>query len=55
MVFLFDTLLQRVELGMTVKNNKEHLIIPPKLNKTFPQTNVFLYNISVPQILRFNY
>ena len=27
------------------------LIIPPKLNKPFPQTNVFLNNIFIPQCI----
>ena len=31
------------------------LTIPPKLNKPFPQTNVFLNNISVPQCINIKY
>ena len=30
-------------------------IIPPKLNKPFPQTNVFLNNISIPQSISIKY
>ena len=31
------------------------LIIPPKLNKPFLQTNVFLNNISIPQCISIKY
>ena len=31
------------------------LIVPPKLNKPFPQTNVFLHNISIPQYKSIKY
>ena len=31
------------------------LIIPPKLNKPFPQTNVFLNNIFIPQCMNIKY
>ena len=31
------------------------LIIPPKLNKPFPQTNVFLNNICIPQCMNIKY
>ena len=31
------------------------LIIPPKLNKPFPQTNVFLNNIFIPQCISIKY
>ena len=31
------------------------LVIPPKLNKSFPQANVFLNNISIPQYTSIKY
>ena len=35
---------------LTVNPSKPNfLIVPPKLNKPFPQTNIFLNNISIPQ------
>ena len=41
---------------LTVNRSKSNfLIIPPKLNKPFPQTNVFLNNISIPQCISIKY
>ena len=41
---------------LTVNPSKSNfLIIPPKLNKPFPQTNVFLNNISIPQCITIKY
>ena len=41
---------------LTVNSSKSNfLIIPPKLNKPFPQTNVFLNNISIPQCISIKY
>ena len=41
---------------LTVNPSKSNfLIIPPKLNKPFPQTNVFLNNISIPQCKSIKY
>ena len=41
---------------LTVNSSKSSfLIIPSKLNKPFPQTNVFLNNISIPQCISINY
>ena len=41
---------------LTVNPSKSNLlIIPPKLNKPFPQTNVFLNNISIPQCINIKY
>ena len=40
----------------TVSPSKSNfLIIPPKLKKPFPQTNVFLNNISIPQCINIKY
>ena len=41
---------------LTVNPSKSNfLIIPPKLNKPFPQTNVFLNNTSIPQCISIKY
>ena len=41
---------------LTVNPSKSNfLIIPPKLNKPFPQTNVFLNTISIPQCRNIKY
>ena len=41
---------------LTVNPSKSNfLIITPKLNKPFPQTNIFLNNISIPQCLSIKY
>ena len=41
---------------LTVNSFKSNfLIIPPKLNKTFPQTNAFLNDISIPQCISIKY
>ena len=41
---------------LTVNPSKSNfLIIPAKLNKPFPQTNVFLNNISIPQCISIKY
>ena len=39
MVFLFDTLWQRVERGMTVKNNKEYSMGIPSIKKAKSQAS----------------
>ena len=37
---------------LTVNCSKSNfLVIPPKLNKPFPQTSIFLNNISIPQCI----
>ena len=41
---------------LTINPSKfNFLIIPPKLNKPFPQTNVFLNNIFIPQCKNIKY
>ena len=40
---------------MINSSKSNFLIIPPKLNKSFPQTNVFLNNIPIPQYTSIKY
>ena len=40
---------------MANPSKSNFVIVPPKLNKPFPQTNIFLNNISIPQYKSTNY
>ena len=61
LITIMNTELQNLSIWfdsnkLTVNPSKSNfLIIPPKLNKPFPQTNVFLNSISIPQCISIKY